>query len=107
MKEVFGKEDAFKNYEVLEKEEAFKNDKVLEKEEAFENDEVLEKEELFKNPPPSIHFKVPFFKAFLSLARIPYPRDGSQPRTTVISRKTSPAYPTPRAQMTYLHAVVP
>ena len=59
MKEVFGKEEAFKNYEVLEKEEA------------FENDEVLEKEEVFKNPPPpSIHFKVPFFKAFLSLAQI-------------------------------------
>ena len=33
MKEVFGKEEAFKNYEVLEKEEAFKNDEVLEKEE--------------------------------------------------------------------------
>ena len=28
MKEVFGKEDAFKNYKVLEKEEAFKNDKA-------------------------------------------------------------------------------
>ena len=72
MKEVLGKEDAFKNYEVLEKEEAFENDKVLEKEEAFENDEVLEKEDVFKNspPPPSIHFKVPFFKAFLSLAQI-------------------------------------
>ena len=59
MKEVFGKEDAFKNYEVLEKEEA------------FENDEVLEKEEVFKTRPlPSVHFKVPFFKAFLSLAQI-------------------------------------
>ena len=58
--------------EVFEKEEAFKNYKVLEKEEAFKNDEVLEKEELFKklDPPPSIHFKVPFFKAFLSLAQI-------------------------------------
>ena len=31
MKEVFGKEEAFKNYEVLEKEEAFENDEVLEK----------------------------------------------------------------------------
>ena len=72
MKEVFEKEEAFKNYEVLEKEEAFKNDEVIEKEEAFKNDEVLEKEELFKkpDPPPSIHFKVPFFKAFLSLAQI-------------------------------------
>ena len=72
MKEVFEKEEAFKNYKVLEKEEAFKNDEVLEKEEAFENDEVLEKEEVFENPtpPPSIHFKVPFFKAFLSLAQI-------------------------------------
>ena len=49
MKEVFEKEEAFKNYKVLEKEEAFKNDEVLEKEEAFKNDEVLEKEELFKN----------------------------------------------------------
>ena len=37
MKEVFEKEEAFKNYKVLEKEEAFKNDKVLEKEEVFEN----------------------------------------------------------------------
>ena len=37
MKEVFEKEEAFKNYEVLEKEEAFKNDEVLEKEEVFEN----------------------------------------------------------------------
>ena len=46
MKEVFKKEEAFKNYEVLEKEEAFKNDEVLEKEQAFKNDEVLEKEEL-------------------------------------------------------------
>ena len=71
MKEVFGKEEAFKNYEVLEKEEAFENDEVLEKEEAFENDEVLEEEEVLKiPPPPSIHFKVPFFKAFLSLAQI-------------------------------------
>ena len=70
MKEVFGKEEAFKNYEVLEKEEAFENDEVLEKEEAFENDEVLEEEEVLKIPPPSIHFKVPFFKAFLSLAQI-------------------------------------
>ena len=35
MKEVFGKEEAFKNYEVLEKEEAFENDEVLEKEEVF------------------------------------------------------------------------
>ena len=35
MKEVFEKEEAFKNYKVLEKEEAFKNDEVLEKEEAF------------------------------------------------------------------------
>ena len=51
MKEVFEKEEAFKNYEVLEKEEAFKND------------EVLEKEEVFENPtPPSIHFKVLFLK---------------------------------------------
>ena len=55
MKEVFGKEEAFKNYEVLEKEEAFKNDEVLEKEEAFENDEVLEKEDVFKNSPPTTH----------------------------------------------------
>ena len=72
MKEVFEKEEAFKNYKVLEKEEAFENDEVLEKEEAFKNDEVLEKEEVFENPPPppSIHFKVPFFKAFLSLAQI-------------------------------------
>ena len=37
MKEVFEKEEAFKNYKVLEKEEAFKNDEVLEKEEVFEN----------------------------------------------------------------------
>ena len=37
MKEVFEKEEAFKNYKVLEKEEAFKNDKVLEKEELFKN----------------------------------------------------------------------
>ena len=59
MKEVFGKEEAFKNYEVLEKEEA------------FENDEVLEKDEVFKNPSPhSKHFKIPFFKAFLSLEEI-------------------------------------
>ena len=63
MKEVFEKEEAFKNYKVLEKEEAFKNDEVLEKEEVFENPTP-------PPPPPSIHFKVPFFKAFLSLAQI-------------------------------------
>ena len=53
MKEVFGKEDAFKNYEVLEKEEAFENDEVLEK----------------NPPPPSIHCKVPFLKLSSALHR--------------------------------------
>ena len=54
MQEVFGKEEAFKNYEVLEKEEA------------FENDEVLEKEEVFKNPPPSPPYILKF--RFLKLS---------------------------------------
>ena len=57
--------------EVFEKEEAFKNYKVLEKEEAFKNDEVLEKEEVFENPTPPLHtFQSSVFKAFLSLAQI-------------------------------------
>ena len=58
MKEVFGKEEAFKNYEVLEKEEA------------FENDEVLEKEEVFKNPPPPPYIlKFRFLKLSSALHR--------------------------------------
>ena len=52
MKEVFEKEEAFKNYEVLEKEEAFKNDEVLEKEEVFEK----------PPPPPPYILKFRFLK---------------------------------------------